>query len=60
MLQLNPEHRISVFEALEHPYVSNYHDPVTEVNVQHFEFSYCFLTIQHYPIFVEKMSQGLR
>ncbi|KAF8587834.1 kinase-like protein, partial [Ramaria rubella] len=30
MITWDPEHRLSVIEALEHPYVSNYHDPDDE------------------------------
>ena len=41
LLQFDPAKRITVEEALEHPYVESYHDPEDEpVHEKHFDFAF--------------------
>jgi len=40
MLELDPGKRISVEEALEHPYLKELHDPAKEVTCEHFDISF--------------------
>jgi len=42
MLQLNPERRISVNDALAHSYFSQLHNPATEVTCEKFDISFEF------------------
>ncbi len=40
MLQLDPNERITVEEALAHPYLSTFHDPEDEPEGSHFDDEY--------------------
>jgi mitogen-activated protein kinase 7 len=40
LLNFNPEKRITVQEALEHPYLKDLHDPDDEPSGKNFDFSF--------------------
>lgn len=44
MLTFNPSKRISIEDALAHPYLEQYYEPNDEVNCIIFTFFFCFLS----------------
>jgi len=40
LLELNPDRRLNIVDALEHPYVRNYHDPENETIAKPFNISF--------------------
>lgn len=50
LLEYNPDKRITAEKALEHPYLSQYHQPGDEVNSYIVRRSSVFIAITSYPV----------